>query len=66
MKKFTIKQPTKKLTKEQWIGNKDKPVIRMTVEIEEDQYQEFKMRALKDKKTISELVRKFIGDYVAN
>jgi len=66
MKKFTIKQPTKQLTKEQWIGNKDKPVIRMTVEIEEDQYQEFKMRALKDKKTISELVRKFIGDYVAN
>ena len=66
MKKFKIKQPNKTLTKEQWIGNKDKPIIRMTVEIDEDQYQEFKLKALKNKKSVSELIRNFIGNYVAN
>ena len=66
MKKLTIKQPTKQLTKEQWIGNKDKIVRRMTVEIEEEQYQAFKLKAVKDKKTVSDLIRKFIEGYVAN
>lgn len=65
MKSLKIKQPNKNLTKEQWIGNKDKPIIRMTVEIDEEQYQEFKLKALKNKKSVSELIRNFIGDYVA-
>lgn len=64
MKTFKIKQPTKNLTKEEWIGNKDVPLVRLTVEIPKPTYHEFKIKVLKEDKTISNTIREFVEQYI--
>jgi len=63
MRKLIIKQPSKNLTKEQWIGNPE-PVARLTVEIPREKYYKFKEKLLKNKKNVADVVREFVDKYI--